>query len=96
MSDKLVSNINQIKQDMIMTESRDDFLAKLVHNRIRIKNLNYEKQFDKYLQLIETREVSSNDIVRLGSSLVSLSKLVDTSLLNLIKMFESYNKKFLK
>lgn len=96
MSDKLVNNINQIKQDMIMTESHDDFLAKLVHNRIRVKNLNYEKQFDKYLQLIETREVSSNDIVRLGSSLVSLSKLVDTSLLNLIKMFEFYNKKILK
>lgn len=88
----LKTTICQITQDMYLNESRKDFLAKCTKDRIEIRNKLYEDQFDHYLSLLESNELSTKDIVRVGNSLRSISHLVTSSYDELIKMIEVYDK----
>lgn len=88
----LKTTICQITQDMYSNESRKDFLAKCTKDRIETRNKLYEDQFDHYLSLLESNELSTKDIVRVGNSLRSISHLVTSSYDELIKMIEVYDK----
>lgn len=74
--------------------TREEFLASCACHRIAERSSKYDREFDKYLSLLETNELNSNGLDRLATSLEALSSLVTSSYESLIKEVLKYQKKF--
>ena len=87
--------VDQAQKDMKLNMSKEEFLAELAYERIRNREELYSHRFNHYLDLLESREVSSEDLSRLGESLISLSNLMNSSCEELLLMINKYNKNLL-
>lgn len=84
--------ICQAQKDMELSVSKDEFLAELAYERIRNREKLYSERFNHYLDLLEKCETNTEDLSRLGESLISLSNLMNSSCEELLLMINKYNK----
>lgn len=94
---KLEETVSRITRDLDFGDySKEEFLAECAYERINSRNKKYEESFDHYLELIESNEGSTKDLVRFGKTLTSLSNLVTSSYDGLIKMISNCEKNIFK
>lgn len=89
----LSNQIKEIERDLSSTiTDKKRFLAQCAYLRIKERNLSYDNQFDQYLRLLESTEVSCNDLEKVSRSLRSLSRLVSSSYNEISLMIKNYEK----
>ena len=92
---KLESTIESLSKDLKFTGvSREEYLAQCAYQRIEQTTQKYDQQFDHYLSLIETTELSYKDLHRLSESLKSLSSLITSSYDGLLKELHNCQRTF--
>lgn len=95
MSEKLLRNISEIEKDLNQSIAPEELLASQVKDRIESKCERYDREFSKYLNLIEERELSSNDIRGLGRTLEVLFDSMTYLYEEVLKFISLYEKNLL-
>lgn len=97
MESNLEDNIKSINDELSETISdKSLYLAECARQRIQQCCHSFDERLDHYLKVIESSELSSRDLTRMGHSLKSLSKLVTTSCKELTNILNKYKKNLFK
>lgn len=95
---KLEDNINEIYEDLdyIDKVSNEELLAICARDKIIKRSKLYEEEFDKFLLVIEKKELNKSDFKQVSHSLNKMSKLITESYDGLIKEISRYEKNIFK
>lgn len=85
--------VDEMREELVPLEvTREEFLAQCACQRINDRTEKYDREFDKYLDMIETSEIYREDLSRIADSLNRLSSLVVQSYDSLISQISKFQR----
>jgi len=93
---KLEINIMSIKEELEQPINRETFLAENALHKIKIRSLNYDKELNKYIEILDNSDGSAKDLPHLTSTISSLSSLISRSYDDLITMISKCERNIFK
>lgn len=91
--------VDEMRSELVPLDiTREEFLAQCAYKRINDRTAKYDKEFDKYLNMVQTCEIYCEDLSRIADSLNRLSSLIVKSYDGLIDQIDKiqrniFNKK---